>query len=110
MAVIKGHGAPNRNTKGAIGDNYHDLSTGKSYVCTNAFKDSFGTTDYTWRFNDIVTKPTSEPRVEKIEEPKNDIPVVEETEPVPQVVQQERPRNNYNKPYNKQQYNKMNKN
>ena len=107
MATIKGHGVPNRNTKGALGDKYHDLNTGKVYVCVNAFRDSVGTVDYNWRFNDIVEKPAAKEYVEKFEEPKNDIPVEVAAEPQ---ITQEKPRNNYNKQYNKHQYNKPNKN
>ncbi len=37
MAEISGYGAPNKNTVGAIGDIYTNLSNGKQYKCVNIF-------------------------------------------------------------------------
>lgn len=38
MAEIKGVGAPNRNTAGAIGDIYTDTETGYRYKCVFAYR------------------------------------------------------------------------
>ena len=38
MATIKEKGQPTRQTKGAVGDIYTNIITGKSYKCTNAFR------------------------------------------------------------------------
>lgn len=37
MATIREKGQPTRQTKGAVGDIYTNIITGKSYKCTNAF-------------------------------------------------------------------------
>ena len=116
MATIKGNGVPTRTTKGAIGDKYQDTTTGKMYVCTNAFRDSVGTAEYSWRIVDKIppitlNKPTVKPQVEKKPEPVVvEEPTVVEEEPEVSVepASQERPRTNYSKPYHK--YNKPNKN
>lgn len=54
MAVIKKKGAPDKHTKGSIGDKYIDVDTGKSYICTFAFGDSIGSSEFEW-------KPSIEP-------------------------------------------------
>ena len=54
MAVIKKNGAPDKHTKGSIGDTYIDVDTGKSYICTFAFGDSIGSSEFEW-------KPSIEP-------------------------------------------------
>lgn len=46
--------APNKNTKGRIGDTYIDDETGKKYVCTFAFSDSFGADEYEWKLDSVV--------------------------------------------------------
>ena len=51
MATIKGKGFPTRQTQGGIGDIYVDITTGRQYKCTNAYKASTaadGKGDYTW--------------------------------------------------------------
>ena len=112
MASIKGHGTPTRNTKGRVGQTYHDLDSGWTYKCVSAYSDTNGTGDYHWQALDIIEscKPVPEEldepmAMEEIENPMGEEEVEEPVKPV----QQER-RNNYGKPYNKHQYNKPNRN
>lgn len=123
MSLIKGKGAPTRSTKGAIGDIYVDLGTGKQYKCVNAYG-VHGQFDYTWKLQNgspvnvqeikqESKKPESkvEKKVEPKEEPKVEpvveAPVVEETEaknegePVAPVETASKPRTNYAAAYNK---------
>lgn len=110
MATIKKHGAPTRNTKGAIADAWIDLDTSKRYVCISSYIDSAGNVEYDWRFISTVNvQPDPEP-VNEIEE--KEPTQVEEEEVIEEPIKpapQER-RNNYGKPYNKHQYNKPNRN
>lgn len=48
--VIKEKGAPDKHTKGSVGDTYIDLESGKSYICTCVYADSFSDSEYDWKF------------------------------------------------------------
>ena len=51
MAEIKGAGAPNRNTDGAIGDIYTDTETGYRYKCIFAYRTGDnGEFECDWKF------------------------------------------------------------
>lgn len=114
MASIKGHGTPTRSTKGLVGQTYHDLDSGWTYKCVSAYSDTNGNGDYHWQALDIskVAEPVEEEPTfqEEIEEPTPVEEIDEEVKEPVKPVQQERPRNNYGKPYNKHQYNKPNRN
>lgn len=48
--VIKEKGAPDKRTKGSVGDTYIDLESGKIYICTYVYTDSFSDSEYDWEF------------------------------------------------------------
>lgn len=85
MAIIKQKGAPNRNTKGSIGDIYIDTKTGNAYKCTFAYMVN-GQCDCSWALDEGMKVDVVEPKpagnVAKVE------PVIEKTvveEPVQEV-------------------------
>ena len=70
MAVIKGKGAPTKNTPGLIGDRYIDTDTKNTYKCVFACKIAFNDPEYDWR-------------------PTDDIPVIVEEKPIAEVSEEE---------------------
>lgn len=102
MAEIKHSGVPDRKTKGALGDIYTDLDTGKKYKCTGSYAYNTYTeskAEYEWREikEEVVEKPSTpsdnnpeDKKVDQVVEPK-----VERRQDRPN----EKPRRNYNKYY-----------
>ena len=109
MSIIKQKGMPTRNTKGSIGDIYHDLNTGNRYKCTFAYV-SAGTVECDWKLigKDAGKKEVAEnPVIEEVKAPVIEEPVVEEVvteevveEPaVEEVKDAPKPKTNYAKQY-----------
>lgn len=114
MAIIKGKGAPTRNTSGSIGDIYVDVDNKVAYKCTFACKMPFSDPEYDWRKTDNIPVSYEEekPVVDKKPEPEvsKEVEKTEETEGSEESVAVEesklnytnysnKSRNNYNKQY-----------
>lgn len=97
MAIIKHQGAPNRQTKGAIGDIFVNTVTGDKYTCTFAYFDGVNG-EYDWKLTEKSTKKPVLVKEEKVIEP-----VVEKVDTViaEEPASEERPRTNYAKQYQK---------
>lgn len=82
MATIREKGCPTRKTKGAVGDIYVNIITGKQYKCVNSYRVG-DEGDYEWKRMDIleVVKETLNPTVEEADET-IEAPVENEEEPV----------------------------
>ena len=103
MGLIKGNGAPIKTTKGAVGDTYIDLDTGKNYICVSVFHISWGESEYDWQYSYITDVTVQKPE----ETPETvDTVVSQEQKPIEYASQnREWSSDNNRKPYNKQ-YNK----
>lgn len=103
MSVVKGNGAPRKNTKGAVGDTYMDLETGKNYRCVSIFRDSLGYAEYEWGFIGVSTDESTV-KSQKIT-PEEADRTTGESKPVTDK-KPEYNRHNYNKQYRGQKPNK----
>lgn len=108
MGIIKGKGAPTRNTPGSIGDRYIDTDTKNVYKCVFAYKTPFNDPEYDWKPIDDIPVIVEETPVEEVSE----VSEVSEEKVVEEVKVEEspkqnysnysgKPRNNYNKQYRK---------
>jgi hypothetical protein len=108
MGILKGKGAPTRNTPGFIGDRYIDTDTKNVYKCVFAYKAPFNDPEYEWKPTDDIPVTVEEKPVikEKPVEEVSEEEVVEEVKveesPKPNYSNySNKPRNNYNKQYKK---------
>lgn len=102
MGILKGKGAPTRNTPGFIGDRYIDTDTKNVYKCVFAYKAPFNDPEYEWKPTDDIPVTVEEKPVEEVSEEE----VVEEVKVEESPKQNysnysNKPRHNYNKQYKK---------
>lgn len=102
MAIIKGKGAPTRNTPGFIGDRYIDTDTKNVYKCVFAYKAPFNDPEYEWKPTDDIPVTVEEKPVEEVSEEEVVEEVKVEESPKSNYTNYNgKPRNNYNKQYRK---------
>lgn len=66
MANIKGTGSPTRETLGAVGDIYIDITNGKRYKCTFAYRSTTGGSfDCSW--TELKTNKVKKEEINKVQ-------------------------------------------
>lgn len=106
MAQLKDNGVPTRKTKGALGDIYTDINTGKKYKCVFSYRDDVnGDFDCQWReIIEVGKKP-----VKKNEAPKQEVKdVVEKKKSTEELTKHEETKEDPIKPETKKHVGKSN--
>ena len=79
MANIKGTGAPTRETLGAVGDIYIDITNGKRYKCTFAYRSTTGGSfDCSW--TELKTNKVKKEEINKVQNVVKEEPKIQKPE------------------------------
>lgn len=79
MANIKGTGSPTRETLGAVGDIYIDITNGKRYKCTFAYRSTTGGGfDCSW--TELKTNKVKKEEINKVQNVAKEEPKIQKPE------------------------------